>query len=344
MTVSRALPPRAHHGFSLIELMIAMTLSLLLMASLGGLLQSAGRSYRADERHLRLQEEARFGLAQLVADLEMAGFRGRIPADSTMQPGAGLPAGFDCRAADEGDRALLEPALASVDNGDAARARQHLPCLGDSTLKSGTDLVMVRRLRSPPVDEPQAGRLYLRENGLQGLLFAQPPSAGVPPVPPDAAELPGPWSLWHYSPVLYFVRAYSVHPGDGLSSLCRRELGVDGGRPAWRSECLALGVEDLQLEYGIDGSPQRPADGTPDYYVDQPSDDEQAAITAVRVLMRVRAELPDRSYLNRKRYRLANSPLPAEPGDHYHRKTLATTVLLRNVALRQRQTMSGGSE
>jgi type IV pilus assembly protein PilW len=67
-------------GLSLVELMIAMTLSLLLMAGVVQVVLASKRSYQANLALAELQESGRFALDAMALDLRNAGFRGACAA------------------------------------------------------------------------------------------------------------------------------------------------------------------------------------------------------------------------------------------------------------------------
>lgn len=64
---------RRRQGFTLVELMIALTLGLLLIAGLATMVIQTSRSNNTQQALGRLQENGRFALAKIVADLRMAG-------------------------------------------------------------------------------------------------------------------------------------------------------------------------------------------------------------------------------------------------------------------------------
>ncbi len=67
---------RHQHGLTLIELMVALTISLLLLTGTASLFISNKRIYREQEEMGRLQENARFAVEVLIRDLRMAGYVG----------------------------------------------------------------------------------------------------------------------------------------------------------------------------------------------------------------------------------------------------------------------------
>ena len=67
---------RKQKGLTLIELMIAMVIGLLLLGGTVSMFISNKRVYREQESMGRLQENARFALAEVMHDIRMAGYTG----------------------------------------------------------------------------------------------------------------------------------------------------------------------------------------------------------------------------------------------------------------------------
>jgi type IV pilus assembly protein PilW len=67
---------RAARGFSVVELMVAMTISLLLLAGVVSIFVSSKSSYETNERLSRIQENGRFALNSIMTDLRASGFVG----------------------------------------------------------------------------------------------------------------------------------------------------------------------------------------------------------------------------------------------------------------------------
>lgn len=67
---------RRQQGFSLVELMVAVTLSLLLMVGVVALFVSSRTNYEYTERLSRIQENGRYALDQLTGNIREAGFNG----------------------------------------------------------------------------------------------------------------------------------------------------------------------------------------------------------------------------------------------------------------------------
>ena len=67
-------PLYKQQGLTLIELMVALVISLLILAGLFTVYQSNNRAYRISDGLVRVQESGRFAIDFIVRDLRMAGF------------------------------------------------------------------------------------------------------------------------------------------------------------------------------------------------------------------------------------------------------------------------------
>ncbi len=72
---------KRQHGLTLIELMIAVTLSTFIVAAMIGLFVNSKENYRMNENMSRLQENARFAVSFLANDLRMTDYRACTTVD-----------------------------------------------------------------------------------------------------------------------------------------------------------------------------------------------------------------------------------------------------------------------
>jgi len=72
---------QSQKGLSLIELMIAITLSIFITAAMISLFVNSKQNYRLNENMSRLQENARFAMSFLARDLRMSDYRTCVTAD-----------------------------------------------------------------------------------------------------------------------------------------------------------------------------------------------------------------------------------------------------------------------
>ena len=137
--------------------------------------------------------------------------------------------------------------------------------------------------------------------------------------------MPAEFSYWRYEPEVYWIRDYALAAGDNIPTLCRKYM-LNG---VMTTEAIAQGIEDMQIEYGID----RSGDGYADEYVTGPTTDEMDKVISVRIYLLARSTEPDTNYLNDKNYAFSNSAIaPQDPQDSYYRRVFSTTVKVRNNA------------
>ncbi|MFC1602158.1 PilW family protein [Pseudomonadota bacterium] len=73
-------PHKNQEGFTLVELMIAMVLSLLLMAGAGSMFLGSKKTFKVQEESARIQENVRYVVTRMITDISPAGFYGCAPS------------------------------------------------------------------------------------------------------------------------------------------------------------------------------------------------------------------------------------------------------------------------
>lgn len=314
-------------GFTLVELMIAMAVGVLLLLGLATLFSQNKRSYLQNEDIARLQEDGRYALEELARDIGTAGFFAELVDPSSVEPlENSLNGAPDCGVPTAapapwiytiGDGGLVNNALAVVDNAATAAAAAAFPCMNAGELVAGADVIAVKRVVGAETAVPLANRVYIQENGTRGIVYQN--AANIAP------PIPAPNRNWEYSPRIYYIRNFAQAAGDGIPTLCRKML-VPGVPPTLGDECIAQGIENVQLEFGIDTD----ADGSANVYVTNPTLVQLQQVAAVRILVLGRSVRADPSYTNPKTYQMSNEPAFA-PGDNFYRRVFSSTVVVRNV-------------
>jgi len=77
---------RRSNGFSLVELMVAMTISMILMAGVVQIFSGSKASYITQEGTAELQENARFALNRISHDISAAGYLGCLDTANPVRP------------------------------------------------------------------------------------------------------------------------------------------------------------------------------------------------------------------------------------------------------------------
>jgi type IV pilus assembly protein PilW len=320
------IPMKGHthcRGFSLVELMVALVITLILLAGIGQIFLSSKKSYTLQDSLARIQESGRYAMDVLSQDLRRAGYWGGN-ADVTAITGTEdqFAESGSCAANSTNWVRMLNRKVFGLND-----SRGTYGCLPAATLPP-QDILVVRYAAPWQVGGTTTptfldDHFYLRSSLFEGRLFkgsdeADNTISGAAAV--RTAEL--------------IARAYYIDPatntgtskcgGGTVPSLYR--LGLVNGVPV--AEEVAYGVENLQVQYGIDTTD----DGSVDSYVDAAADPNDAMwdqVVAVRIWLLVRAECPDTGYTNSTIYSMAGADLPAFD-DSFRRKLYTSTVQLRN--------------
>ncbi len=314
-------------GFTLIELMIAMTIGVFLLGTLALVLSNNSRTRYEIEKSIGQIQNARYAMQMITDDLSNAGFYGEalIPA------GAALPS--LCPAAANLDAARSHP----VQGADNIAALPQA-CTAIGAVLIGSDLLAVRRTSTCAVGDPDCDAF------VEGLPHLQQPACAADCLDPPNCS---PWiatsraaltarvrscTAGAYAPIyrlysrLYYL-APSNRPNDGIPTLKRAELTAAG----YTVTPIAEGIEHLHFEYGIDND----GGGEPDEYLESIVDPgDWRDVVAVRVHLLVRNATPTHGHLDDRTYHLGQEVVEA-PGDAYKRQAYSTTVRLNNVAGRR---------
>lgn len=303
---------RKQTGLTLVEVLIAVTIGLLILAALVGIFIANSRNYKQNDALATMQDSARFALEQVSRDLEMAGYYGGVRAvdsDLLMYVSASAAQAVfdnDCGPSGSGRPAewlfTLEKPIEFFNHLRTENISTLFRCI--TARQANTDVVMIRRVAAQPSRVTLAnatgsvaittGRYFVKTNESVGSVYREPTGGINFNQPADCNNNdsgpticpPGdPAMNFHaYTPRIYFIRNYLRTAGDKLPTLCRIILNDTGATPSMTEECLAEGVENLQIGWGIDSD----NDQLVDYYTGAPSDTEirQAIIARIFVMVR----------------------------------------------------------
>src|SRR2546421_2433631 len=243
--------PTRPRGYSIIELMVAITISLILLAALVGLFAGNSRERGEIERANQQTENGRYALQILGDDLRDAGYLASFNPGTVAGPNPQLTIPATLPNACAPDVPTLNSAVAlaiqGYDNGANAPA-----CVAD--LRAGTDILVVRRASTCAVGtagcDPQvAGDVYLQPSGCTtefnaGTYYALDSNAGnLNLKQKDCATAA---LIYQFRTHIYFV-ANNDKPGDGIPTLKRAELGAG----AFNIRPPVPGGGNLQREDGL---------------------------------------------------------------------------------------------
>lgn len=336
---------RTQRGFSIVELMVAMALSLVLLAGVLAVLYSSKVTYAENERLARNQENARVATEMILRDMRSGGFQGcgRPLVDGDLENLLVDPTALT--------RNFLEP-LRGFEGSGGADADAEVAF--GAPLEDG-DSVVIRgvrpgfpsfRLAADPVDGESplaiekpagfslpAGTPLLVSNCERGSIFATSSAIGAGTaidihhetgatggLENSLPDLGGGYSMTNtqVSPlntIAYYVKA----DASGIPSLWRM---VDDDVPA---EPIIPGVERIEILYGVDND----GDLRADEYVSADAVADWNAITAASISVLVRSADEYGSDKESREFDMLGTAV-GPFNDRYQRTVFTTTASLRN--------------
>lgn len=318
-------------GFTIIELLLALALGLTLSGAITKIYLQNNSSMRQDEQIARLQENARYALKLLAREIAMAGFAAGTPDQTGLTPGS---VSTGC-AADTWSMDLTIP-LDFIN--DAAPKSTHttkggtsITCSTPDDLVDDSDIISIKRTADRPTSENGVlsnnvgsvdNQWYLRladsRSDKSWVYVAN--GAGINSTDLTANSGVDYWAYFHK---IYYLRNIK-DTGVEVPTLCAQILQGS----ALTEECFVEGIEDIQIELGIDSD----QDTTPDFFRSNPSASEMPDAVVVRIYILARSLDEITGYTNNKTYYLGSKSF-ANPNDGYFRRVYSTTVQIRNARL-----------
>lgn len=354
--------PSRLRGFSLVELMVAMTLSLILLGGVMAIFASSKKTYETTDRLSRIQESGRFALDSIVRDLRAAGYLGcmqRATFKSTLNNANTLlwnfqfpVQGFDAQGGTwvpALDTLVAAGATALVDAGDALVIRgprtEFEPLRIVASMADTTNDVTIEDLDPALVeagDIVQAsdcgGRAVFQVSGNAAGVLTHAVSAANA----DRAAAPGNST----TDLEYAFTAGTVDGKRGSGELVPlrsvvyylRPSTADATVPAlWRriggagvAEEVVEGVENMQFEFGEDTNGDSVVAATEYKRADEGVNWSQ--VISVRIALLVRSLSAYGTDRDHGTYNVLGKAV-ADPDDRHLRQVFSTTITIRNSAI-----------
>jgi len=339
----------SQRGFTLIELMVALTVSLVLLFGLTVIFVGNSRAFSENEKASQQVENARYASAILSHGIRHAGFYGEV-GDVTnllLTPPIIVPADLpDPCATDVASlRAAMPLPIQGVDAPGAVP-----PCLPDHV--AGTDVLVIRRANTTTVAAASAvANGYYTQTSFcatQTPVFKIDQGGFVLDDKDCVTVAP----IRQYHVEIYFISPCSISTGSNgackstdpaLPTLKRLDLRPAGdatcpmfAAASWCLVPLVEGIENLQIEYGQ----STVGDGAPDTYITSPaSTAEWMQVMAIRLHLLARNLDRTSGFTDTKTYQLGQnadgSPLNATPGGPYKRHAVTAVVRITNASQRK---------
>jgi len=293
-------------GFSIIELLVAVTLGLFLMTALVEVLLSGNRSFTSANHLSRLQENGRIATGMIVTDLKRSGYMGgNSEIDQILGSEGPITPAITCPTADTTWGRMVTERISGLDDTNAGYA-----CIPNSDYLRG-DILTVR-LASPWVvtGALSANQIYLRTSMFEGKIFKGSDTAEITNTVSD-----NPQSVHDLLSHAYFVGdSGRTCSGAAVPSLFRVRVGPTG-LPT--TDELLPGVEHFQVQYGVNGQ-----------YLDANNVVDFDQVVTARIWLLIRAECAEAGFTDGKTYNLGDQVYT--PADSFRRQLYSSVVMLRN--------------
>jgi type IV pilus assembly protein PilW len=338
---------RAPHtsGYTLIELMVSITIGLIVLGALVALFANNSRQRSEIERANEQTENGRYALQLLAEDLRDAGYLASFNPGTVTGPNPQLQIPTALPNACDTAVPKLNSAMSLAVQGYYQGANTPA-CLTD--VRAATDILVVRRASTCAVGtagcDPQVpGDVYLQASGCAteftaGTYYVL--DSNVASLNLNDKTCGTAANLYQYRTHIYFI-ANDDKPNDGIPTLKRAELGAG----TFNIVPLVEGIENLQVEYGLDTSV--PTTGSPAVFTADPNTYNGCApavcisywrnTVAVQINLLARNPTPTQGYTDTKTYTLGVTAAGAADivgpfNDGYKRHTYSTVARLNNVA------------
>lgn len=320
-------------GFSITELMIAVAIGLIVLASLTSFFVSTSTNRREIERNSRQIENGRFAIDSLRQEIRLAGFYADLPqAGAAWQtPDPCLTAGGSLGVLFASPAQLPVPIFGYADDTAAPG------CVVDRV--AGTEVLVIRRFNTEATmpGVAVAGLPYFQMSRCASDSITTPWVYADGSSPGSFSlrdrNCGGPAEIYRLRVSIFYVRSYSILGSDTTPTLVRLDLGIppEGGAVQVYAIPLVEGIRDLRFEYGIDAN----ENGAPEAYkrciaadVCMPAD--WGHVTAVR--MHVLAENLEATvgYKDVKEYYLGAAGMVGPFGDGFKRHVYTSLAAATN--------------
>ena len=321
------------HGFSLVELLIAMVVGLVIISGAFSLHSSTRKTQAVNEAQMDMIADARFAIEMIAYDLRHAGMWGGTNKDvlisckSSDASCTASPADESLPTAITGDCStgwyydLRRPVFAT-DNSVATKPYSGTCLPASEGLVGSADILEIRYADSNATETAAllANQAYVRSNAINGRLFVGKTQPIIDAY--DASSLTGNHELNAY---VYYISNFTDAAGDGIPSL-RRVALING--PAIQNQTLVSGVSDLQVQFGVDSG----TDEIIDHYVDPDDVTDWSKVYAAKIWLLMRSNEKQKGVDTTKSYAIAGAAAKNYGGANDYRYFMVTSVVnLRNM-------------
>ena len=325
-TLARTLRSGPQAGFTLIEMMIAITIGLGILAGLVGVLSANSNNARSNDRTSELMSNGRYALNSMKSELRQAGFRGYTWGEPTVITPSTLGAlSNECLESGASAGAFISNIRQGIWGANNSNPFSG-SCIPSASFAPGNDVLVVRRVAATPPTSLSANTVYFQSSYAVGQIFR-----GTTAPVFDASQVPV--TSFAVQIYVYYISPFTVSSTESplVPALYRVSLQSDG---SMSRELVASGIEHMHVQYGklipglvpttqffntLSGSSTTTASTDWDY------------VNLVRIWLLARNETAEPGYVNSNVYVLGDTSYDysAAP-DGFRRQVFSTVVGLRN--------------
>ncbi len=315
-------------GLSLIELLVAMTIAAILIFGATQVYVDSKATYEVNESTARLQETARYALSVIEPDVRMSNYWGLVKGAGLVINQAAQTDASTLVAQDCGNNFAHD----LLRNLEGSNNSYSLGCaaFGAGAVAS-SDTLTIRRASAAQSTGAAAATDRLRICSTRTIASLVTDTSGC------TVGLAGQRNDLVVD--AYYVDRDSTYRA-GLPAL-RRQALVAG--PAFLSEEIIPGIEDMQIQFGIDPTG---TGGAAQRYVDPGAIPNGAQVVSVRIWLLVRAENPEVGFRDGRTYEYGDRSTATgttadlnaasaagrayRPNDQFRRLLVSRTIQIRN--------------
>lgn len=314
-------------GLTLVEMMVALAIGSFLIVGAVQVYTQSRQSYVVNESVAKVQDTATFAMDAIEADLRMASNWGRMSRGLAVEGRSVIGEANPLSLANIPTACGADWILNLATPVDGDNNGYSLPCATAATRQADSDHLVVRRATVNPVPL-EAGRPQIQTTRVAGQVFTD----GAIPGDFTAAD-----SATHNLLVSSYYVADDSELIPGVPSLRRRILRMNSGVATIVDEEIAPGVENLQVQFGVDMNEDNTVDryvnpGDQIYNPEAPGYSPGARVITARVWLVVRGLSIEPGVQDLKTYDPGDVNLGVM-NDSHRRIVVSKTILLRNTRI-----------
>ncbi len=311
-------------GFTLLELLISLTLALVLMAFLIGTLLATQQSNRQTQQLVQLQQNGQMLMSLFQAELpNLMFFAGHSLADVAASEHQLAPVLGDCATEiDAGSFPVSGQTFLAL-YAVQVQSEWGLSCLNQA--KTSSEAIQFKRLAGTSLVATQmrANRIYFETSAVHGRFVSS-----------SSADLVPGSLYWPYVHQVFYV-SEQRYSGKQVPVLMRKRLIRNAsGQNVMTTESIIDGVERMHFEFGLDSN----LDGQVDYYLGTAQmtpehwQQQKHRIINIKFYLLLRSLDEDFSHQDNQLYQMGREWFKA-PSDPFRRLLVSSSVAFSNTRL-----------